>query len=369
MSDYSDYYSAYSSEDYSNFSSGALDFETPDIKGMTIRNYVLLDIIGSGGFASVWLVYNNQKRQFYALKMQNPDDLEEGEKEVEVLKKAKDSNCQHVIELIESFNWKYDGDEYICMVLELLSCSLYTVINDYYPEGIPSKSIIPLLKQMAHAMKEVQGLGYLHTDIKPENFMLKGPNNKYQGLMDFFKNRYDKLGKKKRNKVNVLKILDQYNETYSEVVPDLNESLKIIDFGNCRDIDNIDCQIQTRYYRAPEVIMECPIDDKCDVWSLGCVLYELITGEILFDPSKTRRFNRDRCHLKNIIELCGSIPTYMMSQSKRYSYFFQKSGLMKGCQSFDKKNLSCEQKKLLSQMICVEPTTRVSLSELLDLLT
>ena len=145
--------------------------------------------------------------------------------------------------------------------------------------------------------------------------------------------------------------------------------MKIIDFGNCCDINNIDCQIQTRYYRAPEVILEGPLDDKCDIWSLGCVLYELVTGELLFDPSKTLRFNRDRNHLKNIIEMCGPVPTHLLSQCKRYNYFFQKSGLLKGCYSLDQKSLSCEHKRLLSQMLCVDPTTRVSLSELLSILT
>lgn len=59
--------------------------------------------------------------------------------------------------------------------------------------------------------------------------------------------------------------------------------MKIIDFGSsCYVSDHLCSYVQSRAYRAPEVILGLPYDSKIDIWSLGCVLYELYTGKVLF---------------------------------------------------------------------------------------
>ena len=84
--------------------------------------------------------------------------------------------------------------------------------------------------------------------------------------------------------------------------------IKLADLGTCIAIDKKSHSIQTRYYRAPEIILMLPYDEKCDVWSLGCVLYELLTREILFYPEQTKLLSLDRCHLFEINMLLGNIP-------------------------------------------------------------
>ena len=106
----------------------------------------------------------------------------------------------------------------------------------------------------------------------------------------------------------------------------LGDKIKMIDFGNCRPINEIDNQIQTRYYRSPEVIIEGEINETCDVWSLGCIYYELLKGKTLFDPEKNPRANRDRTHLFEVVSLLGPVPEELTKHSDRYSFFFQKSG-------------------------------------------
>ena len=60
-------------------------------------------------------------------------------------------------------------------------------------------------------------------------------------------------------------------------------TVKIIDFGSsCFTSDHLSSYIQSRSYRAPEVILGLPYDGKIDVWSLGCVLAELHSGAPLF---------------------------------------------------------------------------------------
>lgn len=105
----------------------------------------------------------------------------------------------------------------------------------------------------------------------------------------------------------------------------------ISDFGNCYyGTDKTDDEIQTRYYRAPEIILHTPYDKSVDIWSIGCIVYELLTGKILFDPPKEKKFNRDKHHLFWIQQLIGKIPKKMIKKSKRRKYLFNKKGQLKG---------------------------------------
>ena len=59
--------------------------------------------------------------------------------------------------------------------------------------------------------------------------------------------------------------------------------IKVIDLGSsCFMSDNLNLYIQSRSYRSPEVILGLPYDQKIDIWSLGCILAELYTGEVSF---------------------------------------------------------------------------------------
>jgi serine/threonine-protein kinase SRPK3 len=65
------------------------------------------------------------------------------------------------------------------------------------------------------------------------------------------------------------------------------------------------------------------------MWSVGCVIYELLTGKILFDPNKSVRLTRDRHHIYDIIRTCGKIPDYLIDRSNKKNIFFTKNRLLK----------------------------------------
>ena len=81
---------------------------------------------------------------------------------------------------------------------------------------------------------------------------------------------------------------------------------------------------------APEIILDHPFNENCDVWSIGCMTYELLTGKILFDPYKSKKFNRDRHHLYDIQCTLGLIPQKVLDNSKKRRHFFRNNGLIKG---------------------------------------
>lgn len=85
--------------------------------------------------------------------------------------------------------------------------------------------------------------------------------------------------------------------------------VKIVDFGNaCWVRRHFSEDIQTRQYRAPEVLIGHPYSTTADIWSLACCLFELATGDLLFDPHSSETFSKDDDHLAQIQELLGPLP-------------------------------------------------------------
>jgi serine/threonine-protein kinase SRPK3 len=81
----------------------------------------------------------------------------------------------------------------------------------------------------------------------------------------------------------------------SDLPPDYSEiEVKIADLGNACWVDrHFTTDIQTRQYRAPEVILGSRYDTSADLWSLGCMTFELLTGDYLFDPKAGKRYKKD----------------------------------------------------------------------------
>jgi serine/threonine-protein kinase SRPK3 len=398
-----------SSDEYSN--------EGDDIRfdGELLSNrYIVLKKLGNGSYASVWLSYDMNKKKFWAIKIQNSDDFEEGVAEVSLLKKIKTTDCKYLNYLHDTFVHKASNNQdYICMVFELMSGSIYNIINSgKYDSGLPlevCKHIIYQILLATHALHNK--INIIHTDIKPENILLKGISNRAKVIINEFE-KFDFSKALKRNKKNkksgnhikktisqLMTKLNKYSlNSSSDDSDDSDESEKFInlsdsdsssdssnndefsyvdekyildptiilsDYGNCCDKDNkTNEEIQTRYYRAPEVILNVPYNEKVDIWSIGCMMYELLTGEILFHPGKRRRFSRDRQHLYDIQSLCGKLPLDMINSSDRFSVFFRKNGLMKGVKSIKfyslekylekglkQKNISTQDIKILGEIM------------------
>ena len=95
-----------------------------------------------------------------------------------------------------------------------------------------------ITKQILIALEYIHSLKIVHCDLKPENILIKSINN---------------------------------------------TQIKVIDFGSsCFLHDHLSSYVQSRSYRAPEVILGCKYDNKIDMWSLGCILAELYTGSVIF---------------------------------------------------------------------------------------
>jgi len=382
----------YDESDVSN-SDGEQTNRDIDLGGIILKNnYILISRIGYGAFATVWLAYGIYKKKFYAIKVQGVDDYDAGLDEIDILLKVSKAHCEYFNKMIEHFTFDTDDGTHVCMIFELLAGSIYDLIKKgRYSDGLDSKIVKKIIRQVLIAMDCLnQKLNILHTDIKPENILLVGTSVRVQNIIDQFnKFNYNKLFKKHRkkltkkirnkNKVNkfasanaIKEIMNQmemgnelennnrYKSSSDEYMTESesdeedknyfpikekyfvdNIKIRLSDFGSCYEIsDSMNNKIQTRYYMAPEIILNHQFNETCDIWSVGCMVYELLTGEILFDPDKKKRFNRDRHHLHDIQTTLGLIPQNIINNSKKRNHFFRKNGLIKGTNRIDYKPLS-----------------------------
>eukprot|EP00195_Chlamydomonas_chlamydogama_P006321 CAMPEP_0202894760 /NCGR_PEP_ID=MMETSP1392-20130828/4082_1 /ASSEMBLY_ACC=CAM_ASM_000868 /TAXON_ID=225041 /ORGANISM="Chlamydomonas chlamydogama, Strain SAG 11-48b" /LENGTH=652 /DNA_ID=CAMNT_0049579543 /DNA_START=42 /DNA_END=2000 /DNA_ORIENTATION=+ len=107
----------------------------------------------------------------------------------------------------------------------------------------------------------------------------------------------------------------------------LSARCKLVDFGNaCWTYKQFTTDIQTRQYRAPEVILGAKYSWPCDMWSLACMIFELVTGDLLFDPRAGDNYDRDEDHLALFIELLGRMPRKVYEKGKYASNYFNRSG-------------------------------------------
>ncbi|CCK72284.1 serine/threonine protein kinase SKY1 KNAG_0J02030 [Huiozyma naganishii CBS 8797] len=117
-----------------------------------------------------------------------------------------------------------------------------------------------------------------------------------------------------------------YTEQMGGVTTDADNNIiqiKIADMGNsCWYDEHYTNAIQTREYRSPEVLMGAPWGCSADIWSTACLIFELITGDFLFEPNEGHSYTKDDDHIAQVIELLGDFPPYLLSQGKNTKNFF-----------------------------------------------
>ncbi|KAF3760123.1 hypothetical protein M406DRAFT_100132 [Cryphonectria parasitica EP155] len=104
-------------------------------------------------------------------------------------------------------------------------------------------------------------------------------------------------------------------------------SVKIADLGNaCWVNHHFTNDIQTRQYRSPEVILGAKWGASTDVWSMAAMVFELITGDYLFDPQSGTKYGKDDDHIAQIIELLGPFPKSLCLAGKWSQEIFNRKG-------------------------------------------
>ncbi|XP_060516217.1 SRSF protein kinase 3-like, partial [Cylas formicarius] len=359
-----------SQEDESEYEAGGY---MPINIGDILRNqYKVCRKLGWGHFSTVWLCKNLSENgpRYVALKIckSAPMFTAVANDEIRLLQETRSINPDHpgyknIVQMVDTFKLISENGVHTAISLEIMGPSLLHLLIQSDFRGLQVPPIRRIIFQV------LRGLTYLHedchiihTDIKPENILIK-VNESYirqiigkmerfselgvelprsyvssefwvekdRGLHESDDEILTKFGEQRASSYPndiYLSDLVNYRQRHSQtnfnapmwVTP--NIEIKIADLGNACWVDHhFSQEIQTRQYRALEVIMGAGYSYPADIWSVGCMAFELATGEMLFSPKGSNDFSANLDHLCLIWETLGGIPRYITetgTESKTY---------------------------------------------------
>ena len=225
--------------------------------------YEILSILGQGAFGQVVKCYDHKQKIVVAVKIiiSTQQMVDQAAVEASSLAKLNKLDTQHFVKAYDYFLFR----NHPCITFECLSHNLKgTNLQQNQSEA---KLII---HQLFSSLVTMKRCGIIHCDIKPENLLFSD-----------------------------------------------NHHVKLIDFGTC-------CQngkqkyfyIQSRHYRAPEVILACGYSFPIDIWSAALVAIEIVTGKTLFPG------NNEQEMIKLFIEVLRLPPLHMLRSSRKFTQFF-----------------------------------------------
>ncbi|KAI5172809.1 dual specificity protein kinase YAK1 [Pancytospora epiphaga] len=235
--------------------------------------YMVIELLGVGMFGQVFRCVSNEGDEVAIKVVKSQNKFYQYEmNEIRILRKFKELGLtKYYVELMDAFVYK----NHLCIVVQLLGRNMYDLVKILRFNGLELYSLRNVLQQVLNGLCILQSMGITHCDLKPENILVS----------DFYR-----------------------------------EEVKIIDFGSASTHPMSTLYyVQSRFYRAPEVILGIPYSTAIDIWSLGCIGYELLMGKALFPGSS----NGDQIHLIHEF-FPGGIPPFMLEHGINTHLYFKK---------------------------------------------
>ncbi|KAJ2872253.1 serine/threonine protein kinase, CMGC, dual-specificity [Coemansia aciculifera] len=269
-----------------------------------LYRYELQEVMGKGSFGQVLRACDHKTGETVAIKIIRNRKRFHHQAQVEVkllecLRRWDPSGAHNILQMTASFYFR----NHLCIVMELLSINLYEWLKAHQFSGTP----VPLLRsftvQMLQSLQLMARHRIIHADLKPENILLAHPPPMPSRRVA----PPGASGPPPHPLSNPQLGADIQRGAYQ---------IKVIDLGSsCFETERVYTYIQSRFYRAPEVILGLPYGTGIDVWSLGCIVVELLTGYPLFPGENERE------QLATIVEVLGPPPAYMLERAPRCADF------------------------------------------------
>ncbi|KAM9380133.1 mitogen-activated protein kinase 8 isoform 1-T1 [Phaethornis superciliosus] len=304
--------------------------EIGDSTFTVLKRYQNLKPIGSGAQGIVCAAYDAILERNVAIKklsrpFQNQTHAKRAYRELVLMKCV---NHKNIIGLLNVFTPQKSLEEFqdVYIVMELMDANLCQVIQ----MELDHERMSYLLYQMLCGIKHLHSAGIIHRDLKPSNIVVKS-----------------------------------------------DCTLKILDFGLARTAGTsfmMTPYVVTRYYRAPEVILGMGYKENVDIWSVGCIMGEMIKGGVLFPGTDhIDQWNK-------VIEQLGTpcpefmkklqptVRTYVENRPKYAGYSFEKlfPDVLFPADSEHNKLKASQARDLLSKMLVIDASKRISVDEALQ---
>lgn len=228
--------------------------------------YTVQAILGKGVFSTVVRALDRQNDISVAIKIIRDNEVmsRAATKEIKLLQALAEADVhdqKHVIRLLHIFVHR----RHTCMVFEGLELNLRDVLRKFGKDvGISMIAVRAYARQIFLALSLFKQCGIMHADLKPDNILVDATHAK----------------------------------------------LKICDLGSASLVseNEVSPYLASRFYRAPELMLGCPHDTTIDTWSIGCTLFELYSGRILFPGT-------DNNHMLQLIQECrGRLPKSLVKK-------------------------------------------------------
>uniref|UniRef100_A0A8C2ZXZ6 dual-specificity kinase n=1 Tax=Cyclopterus lumpus TaxID=8103 RepID=A0A8C2ZXZ6_CYCLU len=252
----------------------------------------IVSTLGEGTFGRVMQCIDHRRGgASVALKIiKNVEKYKEAARlEINVLEKINEKDPDNKFLCVQMYDW-FDYHGHMCISFELLALSTFDFLkeNNYLPYSIGQ--VRHMAYQICLAVKFLHDNKLTHTDLKPENILFV--NSDFTMSFNVEKKREERTVK--------------------------STAVRVVDFGSATfDHEHHSTIVSTRHYRAPEVILELGWSHPCDVWSIGCILFEYYLGFTLFQTHDNRE------HLAMMERILGPVPSRMIRKTRKQKYFYR----------------------------------------------
>mmetsp|Transcript_56793 Transcript_56793/g.122783 ORF Transcript_56793/g.122783 Transcript_56793/m.122783 type:complete len:579 (+) Transcript_56793:38-1774(+) len=272
-------------------------------RGLMLNSrYQSLRLLGDGTFGRVLLARDKRDNRQVAVKVIRDVKryVENARIEADILKDIRRADPMGEGSRSAIMRDAFLHQRHFCLVLDLMGPSLYDFLKRNAFRGFWMQDIQSFARQSLEGLAFLHGrLQITHTDLKPENILLATMEAARPAEFP----REASWQEARRS---------SRSRSPSVYMRPASSEIKLIDFGNATyDDQHHSSIINTRQYRGPEVILSLGWNERSDIWSLGCILMELYTGELLFGTHENLE------HLALMERVLQPLPPPMLNQAPR----------------------------------------------------
>ena len=259
--------------------------------------------------------------------------------EIEVLTRLRETvgGTPNIAMMVTSFEHEGPNGMHDVIVLQLCGPDLLALIRSRNFAGLPAVVVKVIARHILKGLVELHDVaGLTHTDLKPENVLLSTPS---EHVMKSVARYRASIGAQSVFDVGIcskilhcdkaLIISSEVQSAYCVRLADMGCARKLPAAPSPDESQRRAPILQTREYRSPEVLLGYRAEDlssAVDIWSFGCLVYELMTGRFLFDPKDYKKtvapFDIDSFHLSLLQQLLGKHPIADAGKRHPCSSFF-----------------------------------------------